>query len=149
MYRVHPTQISTKTAEQQQKLTKMIRRRYWEFVFRTMKLDMGCIDETLKIFESSPSVDMDAVETSFKELLQHSYGDSKVVIFEQATRLYFRAAAQCPSIVSRWSKLNREFGKGSGYGTKFTLWIFRSLRIQMHGALYWQLKKLNVWRGAL
>ena len=140
LYRIHAKQISTQTANQQQQLGQEIRRRYWKFVFHTLQLDMEKVDQALKIFESSPLVDMDAVDASIKVLLQHSYGESKAVIFDQATRLYFRVAARCPSIVSRWSKLNREFGKGGGYATKFKLWLFRMLRIRIHGAFYSQLK---------
>jgi len=144
-YRVHAKQISTQTGYQQQKLGQEIRRRYWGFVFCAMQLNTESIDKTLKIFESSSAVDIDALDASITQLLQHTYGESKAVIFDHATRLYLRAAAHCPSIVSRWSRLNSQFGRGGGYSTKFKLWFFRALRIEMDGEVFGQLKKLYVW----
>jgi len=149
LYRVHIAQISTRTADQQQQLGQEIRRRYWEFVFHSFRLNRKWIDEDLKMFESSLlDVDMDAVDASFTGLLQHSHGESRNVIFNHATRLYFRAAASCPNIVSSWVKLNREFGEGWGGATKFKLWLFRWLRIRADGDLFKQLKKLYVWRAS-
>ena len=149
LYRIHTEQISTSTASRQQQQGQEIRRRYWKFVFRSLHLNREWIDEALKIFESSLSaVDMDAVDASITELLQHSHGESRAVVFDHATRLYFRAAVCCPNIVSRWSKLNREFSKGWGAATKFKLMLFRLLRIRVDGALFRQLKKLYVWRAS-
>lgn len=149
LYRIHGAQISTKTASRQQQQGQEIRRRYWEFVFRSMRLNPNWIDEALKIFDPSLSVvDMDVVDASFAELLRHSHGESKDVAFSHTTRLYLRAAANCPDIVSRWGKLNREFGKGWGAATKFNLWIFRWLRIRADSGLFKQLRKLYVWRAS-
>ncbi len=145
LYRVHAAQISTRTANRQQQLVQDIRLRYWEFVFHSTRLNRKWIDEALKIFGSSLSeVDMDAVDASFTGLLLQSHGESKDVVFDHATRLYFRVAASCPNIVSRWGKLNREFGEGWGAATKFKLWVFRLLRIRTDSDLFRQLKRLYV-----
>lgn len=146
LYRVHATQISTQTANLQQQLGQDIRRRYWKFVFHSMKLKTDRIDATLQIFGSPSVIDMDAVDGAIMELLRHSHGELRTVIFDNATRLYYRAAASCPGIVSRWSKLNREFGEDCGISTQFKLWLFRVLRIRVDGALFSQLKKFYVWR---
>lgn len=147
MYRVHATQISTQTANRQQQVGQEIRRRYWVYMSHFIQLSRKQIDEALKIFESSLSVvDIDAVDASLKGLLQQSHGESRVVIFSQARRFYFRAASSCPDIVSRWGKLNREFGEDWGAATKFKLWLFMLLRIRTDGYLFSQLKKLYVWR---
>lgn len=143
LYRVHAAQISTRTADRQQQLVQDIRRRYWEFVSHSTRLNRKSIAETLKIFGSSLSeVDMDVVDASFTGLLRHSHGEARDVIFDHATRLYFRVAAGCPDIVSRWGKLNREFGEGWGAATKFKLWVFRFLRIRTDSDLFRQLKRL-------
>ena len=149
LYRVHGAQISTRTANRQQQQGQEIRRRYWEYVFHSMQLNRKWIDETLKIFEPSlHGLDMDNVDASFTGLLQHSHGESRDVIFSHATRLYFKVAASCPDIVSRWGKLNREFGEGWGAATKFKLWLFRWLRIRADGDLFKQLRKFYVWRAS-
>lgn len=149
LYRVHDEQISTLTANRQQQLTQDIRRRYWVFVSQSMRLNQRWIDEVLKVSESSLSkVDMDAVDALFIGLLQQSHGESRDVIFDHATRLYFRVAANCSNIVLRWGKLNREFGEGWGVATKFKLCVFRLLRIRIDGYLFRHLKKLYVWRAS-
>lgn len=146
LYRVHATQISTKTAEMQQQLGQGIRRRYWEFLFNSMRLNRTKIDEVLKIFDSlMVDINMNAVDMSFAELLQHSHLESRKVIFNHLTRLYLKAAYSCPNIVLRWGKLNQEFGEGWGVVTKFKLWLFRLLRIKSEGYVFRQLKKIHVW----
>ncbi|WP_052166422.1 glycosyltransferase family 2 protein [Methylobacter tundripaludum] len=148
-YRVHAEQISTLTANRQQQLTQDIRRRYGAFVSHSMRLNQSWIDEVLKISESSLSgLDMDAVDAAFTGLLQQSHGEARDVVFDHATRLYFRAAADCPNIVSRWSKLNREFGEGFKVATKLQLWLFRLLQVRADGALFKQLKRIYIWRAS-
>lgn len=146
-YRVHKTQISTKTSILQHKLGQAIRRRYWGFMFESMKLNRAGIDETLQIFELSISnIDMNIVDETFTELLQHSHGKSREIIFNHVTRLYLSVASSSPNIVTRWSGLNQAFGKGEGVATKFKLWLFRLLRIRVDGYLFKQLRKIYVWR---
>lgn len=148
-YRVHPEQISAKKANRQQQLGYETRRRYWEFVFRSSRLNRKCIEETLGILESSLyEADMNAVDNLFLELLQHSHGESRDVIFHHMTLLYYRVSASCPNIVSRWGRLNREFGDGWGCTIKFQLWLFRLLRIRTDGDLFKQLKRLYIWSAS-
>jgi len=146
LYRVHAKQISTQMANQQQKLGQEIRRRYWKFVFRNLHLNIESIDQVLTIFESSSSIDMDVVDATITELLLHNYGESKAIIFEHITRLYFRVAARSTGIVSRWSRLNCKFGNDRGFVTKVQLCLFRMLRIHIDGAFFNQVKKLYAWR---
>ena len=149
LYRVHAKQISSLAASRQLQQAQEIRRRYWEFVFQTMQLNRMWIDETLKIFVPSLSeVDMNAVDASFSELLSQSHGESRDVIFNNATRLYLKVAANCPNIVSRWDKLNREFGESWGFTTKFQLWLFWLLQIHSDGVLFKLLRKIYVWRAS-
>jgi glycosyltransferase involved in cell wall biosynthesis len=149
LYRVHATQISSKTLNRQQQLGLGIRRRYWMFVFNSKKLNQKWIDAVLEIFESPHSeIDMDAVDAAFMGLLESCDGLSREVVFNQATRIYFRAAANCKNIVSRWSNLNRQFGKGGGAATKIKLSMFRWFRIRTDGDLFRQLRKLYVWKAS-
>ena len=145
LYRVHNAQISSRTANLQQQQGQEIRRRYWEFVFDSMRLNKRWINGSLKIFESTLSeVDMDVVDASFTELLLHSHGESRKAIFDHATRLHFRVASSCSNVVSRWRKLNRQFGEGWGGSTIFKLWVFRLLRIRTDGNLFRHLKRLYI-----
>lgn len=149
LYRVHIAQISIKTAALQQQLGQCIQRRYWEYMFHKLQLSPGGIDETLKVFDSSiTSIDMNVVDESFAALMLHSGGESKKVIFNHVTRLYLKLAPNCPNIISRWGKLNRQFGTGCGCATKVKLWVLHFLKIRQDSYFFKQLKKLYVWKAS-
>ena len=149
LYRVHIAQISIKTAALQQQLGQCIQRRYWEYMFHKLQLSPVGIDETLKVFDSSiTSIDMNVVDESFAALMQHSGGESKKVIFNHVTRLYLKLASNCPDIISRWGKLNRQFGTGCGCATKVKLWVLHLLKIRQGSYFFKQLKKLYVWKAS-
>jgi hypothetical protein len=130
-YRQHTTQITTYTANQNHMLSQKIRHRYWQFVSNALRLDQDWIDEVMKIREpSSHEINMDYVDSAFIELLQHNHGEARDTIFDHATRLYFRVAADCPDVVVRWSKLNKNYGAGFAVGIKLKLWLLSVLRIR-------------------
>lgn len=146
LYRVHPQQVSTKKANRQKQLSEEIRRKYWYFVFHT-KRSKEWIDDTLKVFDYPLSaVEIDVVDASFASLLQDSHGEARDVVFDHATRFYFRVAASCPNIVSRWDKLSRDFGNEIAGRTKFKLRLFRLLRIRTDSPLFKQLRKIYIWK---
>lgn len=143
LYRQHGAQISTGSSNLQQALAQKIRRRYWEFVFESMGLNCKWIDEVLKIREpSSPKPNMDDVDAAFTALLQNSQGEARETIFDYATRLYFRVAANCPDAVAGWSKLNQKFGVGYATGIKLKLWLLATLHIRSDSRLFGYLKKI-------
>ena len=146
-YRVHPEQISSKALNRQQQQTQDIRRRYWNFAANSLQLSQQHINEILKIFESMQSqIDMNIVDDSFTRLLKHSHGESTAVVLEHIARLYIRVASRCPNIVTRWSRINSEFGSGFGLRVKCSLWIFSFFRIRADGSLFRQLRKIYIWR---
>ena len=141
LYRQHETQISTSTSNLQQALGQKIRRRYWEFVFKSKGLNCKWIDEVLKLREpSSPKPNMDDVDAAFTALLQNSQGEARETIFDHATRLYFRVAANCPDVVVRWSKLNKKFGVGYAIWIKLKLRLLAALHIRSDSRLFNYLK---------
>ncbi len=150
LYRVNKDQISTKKSILQQKLGQSIRKRYWEFRFDSMQLNKTGIPEVMKIFEPlGLEIDMDIVDETFNELLKHSHGESREIIFENLTRLYLSIASSYPNILSRWSSLNEKFGKNRGITTKLKLVLFRLLRIRTDSYLFKQLRKIYIWRASL
>lgn len=143
LYRQHKTQISTMSSSRQQQLTQKIRRRYLEYVFDLMKLEKAWINDVLKLREPSPSKpNMNHVDSAFIELLKNNHGEAQEIIFDHATRLYLRAAANCPDIVERWSRLNKNYGVGIGAAVKIELLLFRVFRVQSNSRLFESLKKL-------
>ena len=148
LYRQHGTQISTNAALYQQLLTQKIRRRYWTFIFDSMKLEKKWIDDVLNLREPSPSKsDMDHVDAAFLELLQCAEGEAQTTIFDHATRLYFRAAAECPDIVLRWIKLNQLFGQGLALSTILELKFLSVFRFSPQSNIFKNLKRLFFYLG--
>lgn len=148
MYRQHEAQISTATSTKQQELTQKVRRRYWEHVSGSMELRKEWIDEVLKLREpSAPKPNMDDVDAAIAKLLESNSGEARAVIFDHATRLYFRAAAYCPDVATRWGRLNREFGKSFALGIKLKLRVLSVLKIKPDSALFVNLKKINAGLG--
>jgi glycosyltransferase involved in cell wall biosynthesis len=144
LYRQHSSQISSSAFAYQQLLTQKIRRRYWGFISDSVKLECKCIDEVLKLREPTlPKSNMDDVDSALVELLQHNVGEARAIIFDHATRLYFRAAANCPNAAIRWGRLNRKFGYEFALSTKIKLWLLSKLRIRPGSIFFALMKKLN------
>lgn len=148
LYRVHPGQVSIKSANFQQEQGQKIRRRYWMFVFKSMGLNTNVIDEALKIFISPlPKVDIAIINKTFTELLNKCDEESRNVIFPHITKFYIRLAASYPGIAGRWALLNDKFGSNLGVTTKVTFWIFQAFQIKENGFVFKLLKKLYIWYG--
>lgn len=150
LYRQHEAQISTSTADRQQELTQAVRRRYWGLVFDSMGLDRALIGEVLKLREPSPpKADMDKVDLAFFELLDRNLGEARETIFDHVTRLYFRAAANCPDVFARWGRLNKRFGIGQAWVTKLKLLALSGFRVRADSAIFTRMKKhyINLTRS--
>jgi hypothetical protein len=114
-----------------------------------MGLDSEKLEECLKIFDpSAVDLDMDSVDSTFAMLLRQSSDESRSIIFAHLTRLYILVAANCSDIISRWNKLNREFGTGRGVKTRFQLLLFQKLRIREGDRLFKWIKMIHVRRTA-
>lgn len=142
LYRQHKTQVSILSSSMQQELTQKIRHRYLEYVFDSMKLKKEWIDDVLKLREPLPSMPhMNHVDLILTELLKSHDGEARKIIFDHATRLYFRAAANCPDVVDRWSRLNKTYGAGIRADIKIPLWILSVFHIQPGSRLFEGMKK--------
>jgi len=143
LYRQHEMQISTASLARQHQLSQKIRHRYWAYVFDAIELKKEWIDEVLKLREPSPpKLNMNDVDSAITALLQHSQGEARAIIFDHATRLYFRAAAICPDIVARWGALNKNYGNNFAIATKVKLCLLRAFRINANSRLFQCLKKI-------
>ena len=143
MYRQHGAQISSVSALKQQQLTQKIRFLYWTHTFNLMKLNQKWIEEVLKLRDPlSPKPDMNDVDLAFSELLKSTKGEAREVIFEHATRLYFRAAATCSDSAKRWGVLNKNFGNGYGLRIKAQLFALSIFHIKADSKSFKFLKKV-------
>ncbi|MDD2774383.1 MAG: glycosyltransferase [Gallionella sp.] len=147
-YRLHEAQISNTMSPKQQALTQQIRRRYWEFVSDSMLLKKEWVDEVLKLREPSPpTVNMNVVDSVFTKLLQENQDEARATILEHATRLYFRAAATCPSVAIRWHKLNQRFGDRTGFTTVLELAFLSMFKCSPKNRFFQKLKKIHLHLG--
>ena len=143
MYRVHPTQISSKAALLQQQVSLQIQRRYWEHISKIMHLDLRGFDEVLKIRESAESLpNMDLVDAVLASLIQRCDGEAREAILNHITRLYYLAAADCPDIVKRWEKFFPDAGLRETLLTKGRLWLLNRFHIRPESRLFKRLKNL-------
>ncbi len=143
LYRQHDTQMSTATSIKQQELAQKIRFRRWLFVFESLSLNKAWIDEVLKLREpSAMRSNMDDVDAAFTALLQQSHGEARAVVLDHMTRLYFRAAADCPDIAIRWHQLNRTFGAKLALATILKLWLLSLLKFNSNGKAFSILKHI-------
>lgn len=143
LYRQHEMQISTASSVRQHQLSQKIRHRYWEYVSDAIKLKKKWIDEVLQLRESyliKPN--MNDVDSAFTVLLQHSHGEARAIILNHATRLYFRVAAICPDVVTRWGTLNKKYGNNFAIATKTKLWLLSVFRIHSSSRVFQHLKKI-------
>lgn len=148
LYRQHPSQISSSTFNKQQEQGQKIRKRYWTNVFQSMQLPQAWVGEVLKLREPQPfGFDMDCVDSAVIALLQRNTGEAQATVFDYATRLYFRAASNCPNVAARWAGINRKFGCGLGFGTRLKLWLLSRLRIGSDSKFFGFLKILSVKVG--
>ncbi|WP_347988041.1 glycosyltransferase [Methylomonas sp. AM2-LC] len=129
-YRQHTAQISNKAFIQQQIKTQEIRRRYWEFLAESIKIEPEWIDEIIKTREQHIfNLNIDYIDYAFTKLLQELDGEAQQVVFDHITRLYFRLAANYPNVVNRWSELHKKFGRGFSIGTKLKLFLLSFFQI--------------------
>jgi hypothetical protein len=134
LYRVHGSQISTATSEKQRELTLKIQRRYWKHLSRIWQLENCQIEEVFKIYgavESKPN--MDDVDETLASLLRRCQGEASEAVLSHVTRLYFRAAADCSSIVSRWSNFFPDLDWHKSLPTKTKLWLLHVFHIRPGG----------------
>ena len=146
LYRQHEGQISTVTSDRQQELTQKVRRSAWENVCDSMCVKIEWVDEVLKLREKSPpKISMDKVERAIISLLEQTQGEARRTIFDQATRLYFRAAADCEDIVARWGRMNNKFGCGFALSVRGKLFFLNILHLTPDGKFFEKLKGIKFY----
>lgn len=143
LYRQHSTQITANSFSKNQILSKKIKRRYHEFIFDSLQLPLDWIDEVLKLRDASaPIPNMHEVDSAFRALLLLNQGEAREIIFDHVTRLYFRVAANSMDVVTRWSKLNDDFGVTYAFDIKLKLWFISLFRIHPNSVAFNGLKRI-------
>lgn len=141
LYRVHESQISTESSLLQLQRAQKVRLRYWKFISGILNLNHAAIDEVIALREPVyRKVNMDKVDTLFENLLEQTSDESREVIFERITRLYFKAAVRCLDVAIRWGRLNKRFGTGYGLKIKVQLFFLGLFRLSMDSGILLRLK---------
>ena len=141
-YRQHNSQMSSASSIDQQVLSQKVRKIYWEYLGKNIQLNSNEINAVLGLRESPLSKpDMNMVDSVFIRLLNSVKGESRQVIFDHLTRLYYRVACLSISVPLSWYSLNKK------YGDKRNLKIFISLlslslfRVEPRSAVFNSLKR--------
>lgn len=143
-YRMHDSQVSTTSFFRQQELTQKIRRRYWTFIFDSMELEKGWIDEIIKLREpKQQKINMDIIDLVFSHILAKYHTEARSIVFDHMTRLYFRAAADCSNVAVRWERLHQECGEQFSLSTRLNLWLVSKMHIRPDSILFETLKRLS------
>ena len=145
MYRLHVAQVSIANSLRQHQLTQEIRRRYWIYVSNELEIDFLGIEDILKIHDPTmPMVNLKYVEIALAALLKKKYGESRKVILNHALRLYFRIAADCPDITSRWNKLNADVDERATISDLLKLWVLHHFGVRQESKMFKFLKNLYI-----
>lgn len=130
LYRQHGEQVSSKAFDLQQSLTQIIRRRYWLSFVYSSGLSVEYIDAVLRLREPVVAeVNVDYIDSVLICLLKKTEGESRAVVFDNLTKLYYRIASNCPSAGFRWLSLNRKYGLTSGFAVGFKLFLLSVFRL--------------------
>ncbi|WP_419737140.1 glycosyltransferase family 2 protein [Pseudomonas sp. COR18] len=146
LYRVHPAQISTAASNRQMLLSQGIKQRYWEYVFESWGKDKSSIQSVVAVRSPGLKVDVDTMDTALRYVLQNCEGEAKSIVLSHALRIYFRIAADCPGVASRWKRLSEGHVGKASFRTLLTLRLLRLFRVRPDGKLF---NSLRHWLIAL
>lgn len=73
---------------------------------------------------------MNSADALFSSLLEQRDGEARKVVLRNVTRAYFYMAADCPKVVSRWSKFFPEVAWHMALPTKIQMGVLRIFRIR-------------------
>ena len=146
-YRHHESQISYTFPIYQMDLAQKIRRRYWEyFLISNGIANRQGANEILKLREIIPTaVDMDQVDSLFRALLEGAELEQIKTIFHHMTKLYLRGAAGWPTMVLRWSELNKKYDYGLGWSVKIQIKLLGLFRMYPDGTAFQTVKKAYLY----
>ncbi len=146
-YRQHASQISSRIAIQQQRLSQKIRQHAWQHLATRTPVQPAWIDEVLKIREPIFILpNMDKVDSAFSVLLQATEGEARSIALAYLTQSYLRAAGSDASVVFRWSRLHKQFGNGLALGDTLKFYFLTILRLKPNSFWVVYLRKIQSYR---
>lgn len=145
-YRKHNAQVSITSANKQQLMTEVIRKKYWSHIAKLSNLDLQAVQEVFRLTSPSPlPFNIDIADSVLLELLNRHTGESRKVILDNIYRFYLRISSNYNDIGDRWYKLNREVGNRPGFHTGLKLWVLHNLKIRQENKVFDYLKKIYIW----
>jgi glycosyltransferase involved in cell wall biosynthesis len=145
-YRKHNAQVSITSANKQQLMTEVIRKKYWDHIAKSSNLDLQAVQEVFKLTSISPlPFNIDIADSVLLELLYSYTGESRRVILDNIYRFYLRISSNYSDIGERWDKLNREVGNRPAFFTRLKLWVLHTLKIRQESKVFDYLKKIHIW----
>lgn len=145
-YRVHPRQVSSMHTHNQQKLSQIIRHRYWFNFLQKHHIASLNLSDVINLREpSAPKVDMDRADELFERVLAIADKESKEVILLNIKKLYFRAVSFCPNVALRWKNLQIKHDAKIDWVSVFSLYLLSKLKLGSSNNFYNILKKTYLY----
>jgi len=111
MYRVHETQMSNISSEEQRNLTISIQERYWNFFFDRLnleKLNIPLVLDSLNLINKNH--DLKAISKVMVQLTEASSVQAGLVIFRNTTNFFFKIAGTSDCALNAWTNFCGSIG---------------------------------------
>jgi len=142
-YRVHQHQVSAKHSQNQQKLSQLIRNRYWLYFLDNHNLESYNLSEVMSLREpDATKVDMEKADELFESVLALANQESKEITLLNIKKLYFRATSFCPDVATRWKRLQKNYASKIDWISILSLYLLSKLKLNSNNYVYRQLKKV-------
>jgi len=147
-YRQHCAQISSHATLPQQALSRVIRRQAWQqLATQITAIQPTWIEAVLALRESVFTLpNMDEVDLAFTALLEHTDNEARDTALDYLTHSYLRAAGSDITVVIRWSRLYKRFGKGFALKTRIKFYLVTLLRLKPNSRWRAYIQKIQCYR---
>lgn len=145
-YRKHSSQVSIVSADKQLSMTELIRKKYWEYRAKALKLNLQAMLEAFKLTSTSPvAFNLDIAESALLELLSCHQGEARRAILDNIYRFYLRALTDHPDINNRWTLINRKYGQHLPIYLSWQIWVIKRFSIHPGTKIYSYVKKIYLF----
>jgi glycosyltransferase involved in cell wall biosynthesis len=136
-YRRHETQMTSKSLEYTQSVSKNIRKYYWDFISNKFGLSDQDTLEVQKFINSDFDTQMTSVNSVFHVLLKQSAGEVKNVLTDNISRLYLKSALNNKNnLIVHWLSLNSKYRFRNFRSMQFKLFFLSILNLKKEGQVY-------------
>lgn len=136
MYRRHTNQMTSKSFENTNEVSRAIRKRYWKYVSLKQDINENESLQVQKFVNLEGDVTMSLVNLAFGKLLNQSVGEAKRVLSLNIGRTYLKAALIIKDLDLHWRELIIKNPINKWYLIYMKLLFILKFRIKKEGFFY-------------